>query len=136
MKRKMISILSIALVCILLCQMMVSASDITLFNNNTSHTATNFSISSTGKASVTVRYIGYSGITTGATISVKIEKRTLLFFWSDIVEQTYSISGYQYGNVYEYQLEDTGTYRCTVVYTISGTGGADDVISFEDTSEY
>ena len=107
-------------------------------NNNTSSTYTDFSISSSGMASVDVRYIGYSGITTGATITITIKKNTFLFFWSTKVDEEYVIVGERYSNTYYYDLSEygSGTYKCNVTYTVSGSGGADDVIPFEDTASW
>ena len=117
-------------------QFSVSASDIMPLNNNTLAVNTNFVISETGEAITAVYFEGYPNITTGATITIKIEKRNLLFFWSDVVEETIIVNDSYYVNELHYQLENTGTYRCTVVYTVSGTGGADDVLTFEDTKTY
>ena len=114
----------------------VNASDISLYNNNTLATNTIFAINETGEAAVLVNYDGYKNITTGATITIKIEKKTLLFFWSDVIDETITVVGESYFNEFHYQLEDKGTYRCSVVYTVSGTGGADDVLTFEDTKKY
>ena len=105
-------------------------------NNNTLAAKTRFVISDTGDAAVTVNYEGYPNVTTGAVISIKIEKRNFLLFWTDVVEETIIVNDNRYYEVLHYQLEDTGTYRCTVEYVISGTGGADDVITFEDTKTY
>ena len=121
---------------IIVLQTAVFADGISLFNNNTSFHNTAFNISANGIAMVDVEYLGYENITTGATITVKIEKRNLLVFWKDVVEETYTVSGVSYYDTYTYQLDKTGTYRCTVEYVISGTGGADDVITFEDTKTY
>ena len=114
----------------------VNASDISLYNNNTLLVDTIFAIKETGEAVVLVNYEGYKNITTGATITIKIEKKTLLFFWSDVIDETITVVGESYFNEFHYQLEDKGTYRCSVVYTVSGTGGADDVLTFEDTKKY
>ena len=114
----------------------VNASDISLYNNNTLATNTIFTITETGEAILAVIYEGYPNITTGATITIKIEKKTLLFFWSDVIDETITAVGDSYFNEFHYQLEDKGTYRCTVVYTVSGTGGPDDVLTFEDTKKY
>ena len=114
----------------------ILADGIELYNNNVGNTNTKFSISSDGIATVNVNYSGYSNITTEATITITIEKRNLLLFWSDVVSETITVSGDSYSNVFDYQFDDTGTYRCTVEYVVSGTGGADDVITFEDTKEY
>lgn len=136
MKRKLC--FALAMVCVLswIFQITVWASDVSLFNNNTLATKTKFTISDTGEAIVTVNYEGYIDITTGATITIKLEKRSFLLFWNDIVEDVVVVDGDSYFNSFNYQLENTGTYRCTVEYVVSGTGGADDVLTFEDTKTY
>ena len=136
LKKKICLLLVLAFVFASVSQFSVLASDIMPLNNNTLAVNTNFIISDTGEAVVSVKYEGYPNITTGATISIKIEKRNFLFFWSDVVEDTIIVNDSYYVNVLRYQLEDTGTYRCTVEYVVSGTGGADDVLTFEDTKTY
>ena len=136
MKKILMRVFVLALALIVVFQTAVLADGISLFNNNTRFHNTGFDISSNGIAMVDVEYLGYENITTGATITVKIEKRNLLVFWKDIVEETYTVSGVSYYDTYTYQLDKTGTYRCTVEYVIHGTGGADDVITFEDTKTY
>ena len=82
------------------------------------------------------------GVTTGATITSYIEKRTLGLFWSkvDIGEANNEwvdvSTDYADAFVHEFWLEDTGTYRATVVYEISGTGGSTDVIDYEQQRTY
>lgn len=134
--KKLYIALAMAMLLALAVPFVVCASDISLLDNNTNYTNTSFDISNDGIATVGVRYDGYSNVTTGATISITIEKRNLLFFWSDVVSETITVSGIRYSNELTYQLDDTGTYRCTVEYVVSGTGGADDVITFEDTKSY
>ena len=136
MKKKFALVLSLVLMIMMICQIPILASNISLLNNNTSSTSTSFSISSDGEACVFIDYMGYKGVTTDATINITIEKRNLLFFWNDVVTETITCNNYHYSNELYYQLEDSGTYRCTVEYVISGTGGADDVITFEDTASY
>ena len=136
MKRKICLILSCALLVMAIVPSFVFANDISLYNNNTSNNYTDFYITDSGEALVTYSYEGYNNITTGAEITIKIEKRNLLIFWNDIVEETIVVYGESYEDVYVYQLSKTGTYRCTVTYRVSGTGGADDVITFEDTATY
>ncbi len=131
MKRKLSIILACAFLFVGVFSTAVYANDVSLLNNNTAMTSTNFVISDTGMATVNFEYYGYEGITTGATVTILIEKRNLLFFWPDVVEKTYTVTGYSYDNVLYYQLEETGTYRCTVTYTVSGTGG-EDVYSTHD----
>ena len=47
---------------------------------------------------------------------------------------TFSYYGGLFGH--EINLNKTGTYRATVVYEISGTGGATDVIEYEQERTY
>ena len=136
MKRKISLILVLTMILVAVLQFSLLASDISLCNNNTVRTTSYFAISDTGNATVRQGYEGYSNVTTGATINITIEKRNLLLFWSDVVSETITVSGIRYSNELTYQLDDTGTYRCTVEYVVSGTGGADDVITFEDTKTY
>ena len=114
----------------------ISASGITPYYNNAVNTSTSFYISDDGEADVSVFYTGRSGITTGATICIKIEKRNLLVFWKEVVNDVYYFREESHAETFVYQLEKTGTYRCTVDYLISGTGGADDEITFQDTKTY
>lgn len=136
MTKRIYSMLLVVLIAVNIVQFNVFANDISLLNNNTASTHTEFFISSDGMATVGLYYSGYTNITTGATITITIEKRNLLFFWSDVVSETITVSGDYYSNELTYQLDSTGTYRCTVEYVVSGTGGADDVITFEDTKSY
>lgn len=136
MKRKLALVLTFAFIATFICQFSLLASDISLYNNNTSSTATSFSITETGEAIVVVDFTGYSGVTTGATINITIEKRSFFFFWNDVMTETITVDTYRYDNEFHYQLEGKGTYRCTVEYIVSGSGGTDDVLTFEDTATY
>ena len=136
MKRKICLVLVLAMVFSVVLQFTLLASDISLCNNNTGMTLTVFGISNDGTAYVTVEYEGYPNVTTGATINITIKKRTLLLFWSEVVSDSVTVVGDNYINEFTYQLEDKGTYKCNVEYIVSGTGGADDVIPFEDTAVY
>ena len=77
MKRKLCLILSCILVLVAIIPTFVFASDVSLFNNNTSRNYTSFTITDSGEARVAYKYEGYEGITTGAEITIKIEKRNL-----------------------------------------------------------
>lgn len=136
MKRRITFIVALLMIIALGTHAVVIAGDASLYNNNTGMMNSGFAITETGEAIVAVNYEGYTGVTTGATITIKIEKRTLLFFWTDVVNDTITVVGDRYLDEFYYQLEDKGTYRCTVVYTVSGTGGPDDVLTFEDTEKY
>ncbi|MBQ3489434.1 MAG: hypothetical protein IJA86_02465 [Clostridia bacterium] len=136
MKKSLLCAVSFILVFACVFQTAVFADGVSLLNNNVSEAYIDFDISSDGQAFVSVRYNGYPNVTTDARITIKIEKRNLLIFWKDVVDEIYYIGGNSYSHTYAYQLEKTGTYRCTVEYTISGIGGADDVLTFEDTKTY
>ena len=136
MKRKICLILSCVLLLVTILPTSVFASDISLCSNNTSYNYTVFAITDSGLACVSYVYEGYPNITTGAEITIKIEKRNFLIFWTDVVEETIVVTGESYDGTYSYQLTKTGTYKCMVTYRVSGTGGADDVITFEDTKTY
>ena len=112
------------------------ASDISTYNNNTFSTSTDFVINSDGLAMIACNYDGYPGITTGADIEITIQKRNFLFFWSEIINQTITVTGESHNQVYTCQLTSTGTYKCTVTYTVYGTAGEADVIPFERTVKY
>ena len=136
MKRKICFVLALTLVLFAVFQVVLLASDISLCNNNTGMTATIFTISNDGTAYVDVECEGYPNVTTGMTINITIKKRTLLLFWSEVVTDSVTVSGDYYVNEFTYQLDEKGTYKCNVEYIVSGTGGADDVIPFEDTAVY
>ena len=130
--KKICLVLAFIFVFVNIMQFAVLASDIMPLNNNVLSTKTRFTISDTGEAIVSLNCEGYPNVTTGATISISIEKRNFLFFWSNIIEETITVEGSDYFEELQYQLEDSGTYKCTVEYVISGTGGADDVITYEE----
>ena len=122
----------------------VAASDgtITPRYNNVVNTNTIFSISDTGVATVRIGYDGISGTTTGATITTKIQKRSLGFIWTKIDigtsnnEWVDTATSAYYSTTHSVTLPDTGTYRVVVNYEISGTGGATDEIEDTYTAEY
>ena len=136
MKRTVSFVLIIAFILIIGLNTLVCASDISLYNNNTAGMNSDFAITSDGLAIVWVNYEGYTGIATGATITIKIEKRTLLLFWTDVINETITVTGHRYDNEFEYQLSDKGMYRCTVEYCVSGTAGSDDYWTYQDTYKY
>lgn len=135
MKKKICFLLALIFMFACLPQFSVLADGVTPRNNNTLSTNTIFTILN-GEAIVAVNFEGYPSLATGATITVKIEKRNLLIFWKDIVEETITVNDYYYINELHYPLEKKGTYRCTVEYVVYGLGGEPDVIPFERTETY
>ncbi len=121
----------------------VSATDVAPCYNNTQNAVTFFTILEDGHAEVYVSYQGDRGITSGATITIQFQKHSLGFFWRDVdIEgepngvRTFSVSDYQYEGIYGVDLPSNGTYRVTVTYVISGSGGADDTIEHIKEAQY
>ena len=103
--------------------------------NNLEYTQATFNIDSNGNANIVVGYSGYQGITTGARITILLEKRNLLVFWKDI--QEWVITSDQYRATFlRSSTVSSGTYRVTVRFEISGTGGATDVYETEIKDSY
>jgi len=103
-------------------------------NNNTKDTYEYFNISS-GEATVYAGYVGYPNITTGAQIDIKIQRK-VLFAWVDVnngqPNNTWTdyVTGYQGSVTHSLQLPGRGNYRALITYTVYGSGGSPDVISF------
>ena len=103
--------------------------------NNGADVDLGFGITSNGLAAVSCAVDGTPGITQGFTVEVQIQRKGLLW-WSD-VDGGYWLESYSgYSDMFSdsIQLEKTGKYRAVFTVTVSGTGGADDVI--EDTLTY
>lgn len=134
----------------LLCLVIISSFSLTVFAdtcimpryNNTANTSTNFTISSSGKATISAGYNAYQSYFSSATITSYLEKRTLGIFWTRVDigqpnnEWVDTSSDFFDNFGHTFQLESTGTYRAIVTYEISGTGGATDVIEYEQERTY
>ena len=98
--------------------------------NNVQLTDASFYISSEGKAEIVIDYNGYEGVTTGATITSKIQKKTL-WWWNDVDDASWTdeVTGHYNTVVHYFNLSKSGTYRLVYEYQIRGSGGAADVIS-------
>ena len=99
-----------------------------------------FSISATNKATVTVRYSADSTNFQKANLTVRLEKRFLLLFWTTVDigytnnEWTASSTNPN-GNFYNtFTVNGKGTYRAHITLEIIGKNGQKDVI--EETLEY
>lgn len=101
--------------------------------NNVTNIVVTLTIGSNGNATLKVSYVGSRNVTTHARITSKIQQN-LSGTWVDINinqpnnewidESTSSV----FTKNHSVQLTSHGTYRAVVVYEISGTGGATDVI--------
>lgn len=142
MKRRILSFFLLIILLVTLTVFVSAAGTIEPRYNNTALTSTNFTISTAGKATISATYNGYKNVTTGATVTSYIEKRTLGIFWSRVDigqpnnEWVDTSTDYLDAFSHEFYLPNTGTYRAKVVYEISGTGGATDVINYEQERTY
>ena len=118
-----------------------NASAATTYNNAAS-AALFCEVNSNGRLKATLSASGISGVTSRIKVELYVEKRVLLFFWSRVdigCEDNVwkdSVNGFNYTNTFQTNLSSTGTYRTTVTYTFSGSGGADDVITKTYTVTY
>ena len=110
--------------------------------NNTVTASSVASISDSGLLTVTNQYKGIKDTTTKGEITTYVEKKTLGLFWTrvDIGQpnnQWYDVvNDYFYIGDHTFQLDSHGTYRITVVYVISGSGGDADTITQTMTKTY
>ena len=110
--------------------------------NNTASATLNCSVSSGGQLSAKLNVTGFNGTTSRISVELYVEKRVLLVFWSRVDigcpnnVWTDAVNSYKYSNTFTTNLSSTGTYRVTVTYTVSGSGGADDVITKTQTVTY
>ena len=129
--KKSISFILVAVVLFSVFATVVSASNegiMPCFNNAAN--VRNAFIISDNIAIVSLSYVGYSGITSGAKITTTLQKRTLLLFWSDVIEWVDTSSAVSYSFEHTHPVS-SGTYRVKITYEISGTGGATDIIEDE-----
>ncbi len=100
--------------------------------NNTSIVLSKFQITN-GVAIIDVDYSGYLGVTTGAVIESKIQKK-ILFWWFDVnngqTNNTWvdTFSTWYGRTQHTLGISESGSYRAVIKYTISGSGGSDDII--------
>ena len=142
-KRKNILCLLMALMLTVSTSMAVLAlsSDGTRYNNVLSIN-TYADISGNGLLTVDYCFKGRQGVTTKGEITSYVEKKILGLFWVrvDIGQpnnQWYDlVYDYKYNGSHTCQLSAQGTYRITVVYVISGSGGAADTITERITTTY
>ena len=110
--------------------------------NNTTFTNLTCSVSSAGVLSANMTVTGIKGTTSGIAVELYVQKRILGLFWKKVDIGcpnniwTDSTTSTTYSHVFTHTLTSTGTYRVTVTYTVSGSGGADDVITMTDTVTY
>lgn len=109
----------------------------TPYYNNTSVTQEVFDIDNSGKATVSFTCRGYRGITTRIEVTTKIQKQ-VGSSWVDVAGASWTDSSTLYYCIKEHsvQLTSGGTYKATFTFTVSGSGGATDVIVREIEKSY
>ena len=91
---------------------------------------------STGIAHFSVAYNGKQETFTYAKVSVKVQKRSLWFLWTD-VDTWNDTSTELHGNFYtSFVLEGSGTYKASYTLEFYGTGTEVDVIENSTTDSY
>ena len=85
---------------------------------------------------VAVSYEGYDDTFVQATVTVKLEKRYLLFFWKDIDEWSATSTELWGYFIHTFALDGTGKYRATITLEVLGTDGTTDVITDTIESTY
>ncbi len=130
-------VLSMVVVCVTLLStsiVSVLAADIIPYYNNVISASSDAWVSN-GELYIWYDYTGNSD-TTKAVITTTVERKTLLFFWSDVDEWVDTVYDTTYYNTTTIPLDKTGTYRVTVEYVFYGTGGEADTVTHEFEVEY
>lgn len=110
--------------------------------NNTTDAYLSCSVNSNGQLQASMSVVGIKNKTTRIDIELYVEKRILGVFWSrvDIGYPnniwTASTSNYSYSHTFTTNLPSSGTYKVTVTYTVSGSGGSDDIIERTETIQF
>ncbi len=141
--KKLLSLtLLICMVTAMLSPANVYGSEITPRYNNVLRATMNTTVNSSGTMTINYYYSGISGTTSKAVITTYIEKQFLFFFWTKVDigttnnEWTQTVNNYIYTGTRTFKLPSTGTYRTTVIYEVSGSGGATDTITCQDEITY
>lgn len=108
----------------------VCASNIAVpYYNNMNSFEESFVISESGMATASFACIGYRGITTKITVYTVIQMISGFdwvvvgdAFWIDETTEHYC------ANEYSIQVNSRGNYKATFIYSVSGSGGEDDVV--------
>lgn len=102
--------------------------------------SSSFTISNTDRASISVRYISDSSVFEKANLTVKLEKRFLLVFWTTVdigyTNNEWKTSSTNPNGVFSntFTVNGKGMYRAHITLEVIGSNGQKDVI--EETLEY
>ena len=110
--------------------------------HNTASATVSTTINSNGKLQTTLNVVGINGVTTQIETELYVEKSILGIFW-ERVDIGYtndlwldSTTSYLYSNTFTTNLSSSGTYRVSVKFIVSGTGGSTDIITKTNTVTY
>ena len=105
--------------------------------NNTATAFTALTINNSGKATISYNCAGIGNITTSIVAETKLERKWGIL-WLDVdgAEWTVTTNSGVLSMDHYFQLSKTGTYRATTEFTVSGTGGSNDVIKCTSQSVY
>ena len=93
-----------------------------------------FTISEEDNAVVWVKYTADNSVFKEANLTVKIQKRTLLLFWTTVdigePDNEWTAKSTNINGIFNksFPLEKTGTYRAVITLEIVGTNGKTDII--------
>ena len=93
-----------------------------------------FSATSNG-GYATVTYDGYSSFVR-ADVTIKVQKRFLLVFWTDVGEWSSTSTDKNGMFVHTFTLDGSGTYRASFTLVITGNDGTVDTITDTIESKY
>ena len=97
----------------------------------------NFSFAATSTGGhVNISYYGYTDSFARADIHVKLQKKFLLVFWTDVDEWSASSTECEDIFSHTFALNGTGTYKATLTFTATGTDGSTDLFTDEIQSKY
>lgn len=122
-------LIAILLIAILSMTSITSFANEQIVNPRLSHAnRANFSFSATANGGYAdVSYYGYDSFVR-ADLTVKVQKRFLLVFWSDVGEWSASSTEIDGHFFHTFELNGSGTYRATFTLTITGNDGTVDTI--------
>ena len=97
----------------------------------------NFSFAATASgAHVDISYYGYTDSFARADIHVKLQKKFLLVFWTDVDEWSVSSTEVMDDFYHCFPIEGKGTYKATLTFTATGTDGSTDSFTDEIENKY
>lgn len=116
-------------------ELQTSYSTITPRWSHLSDVTFSFAATSSG-GHVDISYAGYPDSFANVDVNVKLQKKFLLVFWTDVDEWSTSSTD-DYGNFYHcFALDGTGTYKATLTFTVTGSDGTVDTYTDEIESKY